>query len=58
MAHVVGYVGMAGKAEVDEDPMMRVPGFRTGKAGIEKGLDRELRGRRAPSNTRSTPMDA
>ncbi len=23
---------------------MRVPGFRTGKAGIEKGLDPELRG--------------
>jgi penicillin-binding protein 2 len=44
-AHVVGYVGMAGKTEVDEDPMMRVPGFRTGKAGLEKGLDRELRGR-------------
>ena len=44
MAHVVGYVGMAGKAEVDEDPMMRVPGFRTGKAGIEKGFDRALRG--------------
>jgi penicillin-binding protein 2 len=44
MGHVVGYVGMAGKAEVDEDPMMRVPGFRTGKAGIEKGFDRDLRG--------------
>ncbi len=44
MAHVVGYVGMADKAEIDEDPIMRVPGFRTGKAGIEKGLDRELRG--------------
>ena len=44
MAHVVGYVGMAGKSEVDEDPLMRVPGFRTGKAGLEKGLDRELRG--------------
>ena len=44
MGHVVGYVGMADKAEVDEDPVMRVPGFRIGKAGIEKGLDRELRG--------------
>lgn len=44
VAHVVGYVGMADKTEVDEDPMMRVPGFRTGKAGIEKGLDPELRG--------------
>jgi len=44
VAHVVGYVGMADKTEVDEDPIMRVPGFRTGKSGIEKGLDRELRG--------------
>jgi penicillin-binding protein 2 len=44
MAHVVGYVGMADKSEVDEDPMMRVPGFRTGKAGIEKSFDAELRG--------------
>ncbi len=44
MAHVVGYVGMADKTEVDEDPMMRVPGFRTGKAGIEKSFDPELRG--------------
>jgi penicillin-binding protein 2 len=44
VAHVVGYVGMAGKHEVDEDPMMRIPGFRIGKTGIEKGLDPELRG--------------
>jgi penicillin-binding protein 2 len=44
MAHVVGYVGMADKDEVDDDPLMRVPGFRTGKSGVEKGLDRELRG--------------
>jgi penicillin-binding protein 2 len=44
MAHVVGYVGMAGKGEVDEDPVMRVPGFRRGKTGVEKGYDRWLRG--------------
>lgn len=44
MAHVVGYVGLADKAEIGEHPVMRVPGFRTGKAGIEKGLDAELRG--------------
>jgi penicillin-binding protein 2 len=35
---------MADKSEVDENPMMRVPGFRTGKAGIEKSFDAELRG--------------
>ena len=44
LAHVVGYVGMAGKGEVDEDPVMRVPGFRRGKTGVEKGFDRWLRG--------------
>ena len=44
VAHVVGYVGMADKTEIAEDPIMRVPGFRTGKSGIEKGFDRELRG--------------
>ncbi len=44
MAHVVGYVGMAGKEEVNLDPVMRLPGFRTGRTGIEKTFDRELRG--------------
>jgi penicillin-binding protein 2 len=44
MGHVVGYVGMAGKTEVDLDPVMRLPGFRTGRAGIEKSFDPELRG--------------
>jgi penicillin-binding protein 2 len=44
MAHVVGYVGMAGENEVDEDPVMRLPGFRTGRTGIEKGIDSQLRG--------------
>ncbi|MGH6865597.1 MAG: penicillin-binding protein 2 [Methyloceanibacter sp.] len=45
MAHVVGYVGMADKTEVDEDPVMRLPGFRMGKTGIEKSLDGQLRGK-------------
>jgi len=44
MAHVVGYVGMAGKTEVDLDPVMRLPGFRTGRTGVEKAFDTELRG--------------
>ncbi len=45
MAHAVGYVGMAGKGEVEGEPVTRLPGFRIGKAGLERGLDRELRGR-------------
>jgi penicillin-binding protein 2 len=44
MAHVVGYVGMAGEDEVDLDPVMRLPGFRTGRTGVEKTFDAELRG--------------
>lgn len=48
MAHLVGYVGMAGKAEVDLDPVMRLPGFRTGRTGVEKTFDQELRG--SPGN--------
>lgn len=44
MAHVVGYVGMAGTEEVNDDPVMRLPGFRTGRTGVEKTFDRELRG--------------
>lgn len=44
MAHLVGYVGMAGKGEVDLDPVMRLPGFRAGRAGVEKTFDEQLRG--------------
>ncbi|WP_108681043.1 penicillin-binding protein 2 [Methyloceanibacter sp. wino2] len=44
MAHLVGYVGMAGKEEVDLDPVMRLPGFRAGRAGVEKTFDEQLRG--------------
>ncbi|MEM7191425.1 MAG: penicillin-binding protein 2 [Pseudomonadota bacterium] len=44
MAHLVGYVGMAGKEEVDLDPVMRLPGFRAGRAGAEKTFDEQLRG--------------
>ncbi|MCK5090347.1 MAG: penicillin-binding protein 2, partial [Hyphomicrobiaceae bacterium] len=50
MAHVVGYVAMAGKAEVNEDPVMRLPGFRAGRTGIEKSFDRDLRG--SPGSTK------
>lgn len=44
MAHIIGYVGAGDKAEVNEDPMVRLPGFRVGKVGVEKGFDHELRG--------------
>ncbi|MGI9385250.1 MAG: penicillin-binding protein 2 [Methyloligellaceae bacterium] len=44
MAHIVGYVGAANKAEVLDDPVVRLPGFRIGKSGVEKGFERTLRG--------------
>jgi penicillin-binding protein 2 len=43
-AHILGYVGAAGKDRIAEDPVMRVPGFRIGMAGVEQGFDRDLRG--------------
>lgn len=45
IAHIVGYVGAANKQEVNEDPVVRLPGFRIGKSGVERGFESELRGR-------------
>ncbi|MDH3580036.1 MAG: penicillin-binding protein 2 [Hyphomicrobiales bacterium] len=44
MAHIVGYVGAANKHEVNDDPVVRLPGFRIGKSGVERGFERALRG--------------
>ncbi|HEX8233430.1 MAG TPA: penicillin-binding protein 2 [Caulobacteraceae bacterium] len=52
-AHVIGYVGKLTKEELEEevprgqpaDPVLLHPGFRTGKQGVEKALDKELRGK-------------
>ncbi len=53
-SHVLGYVTRVSQADLAEakanapkgavDPMLRNPGFRIGKQGIEKALDLELRG--------------
>jgi penicillin-binding protein 2 len=50
-AHVVGYVGKINDQEYDKltpeerkQPLFLHPGFRIGKQGVEKALDRELRG--------------
>lgn len=45
LAHVVGYVGAANEDEAEDHPVMRMPGFRIGKSGVEKGFDEPLRGR-------------
>ena len=48
-AHLVGFVGLVNKEEQNSqrrpDLLLNVPDFRIGKDGVEKGLDRQLRGR-------------
>lgn len=45
MSHVVGYVAAVAEADIGEDPMLQLPGFRIGKSGIERIQDKELRGK-------------
>ncbi len=44
IAAVLGYVAAVSEAEIDGDPLLQLPGFRIGKAGVEKVYDRALRG--------------
>lgn len=44
-AHLVGYVGSVNKGELTgDDPLLKIPGFRIGKTGLEKTYDTALRG--------------
>lgn len=43
-AHLVGYVGVPNKDEVKGSPLLKFPGFRIGKSGMEKALEGDLRG--------------
>jgi len=43
-AHVLGYVAPVSENEINGDPLLELPGFRIGKAGIEKVYDLSLRG--------------
>lgn len=44
-AHVVGYVGPVSKADLEsDDPLLKLPGFRVGKSGMEERYDTRLRG--------------
>jgi penicillin-binding protein 2 len=42
--HVLGYVAAVSEAEVTGDPLLELPGFRIGKAGVERVYDLALRG--------------
>ncbi len=47
VAHLVGYVGTANAKEYlaeDKNPLLIIPGFKIGKAGLEKSLEPHLRG--------------
>jgi penicillin-binding protein 2 len=43
-APVIGYVAAVSEQELDGDPLLELPDFRIGKAGIEKSQDLALRG--------------
>ncbi|NUB13080.1 penicillin-binding protein 2 [Azospirillum brasilense] len=43
-APILGYVGAVSEAELNGDPVLSLPGFRIGKAGMEKYHEKALRG--------------
>jgi penicillin-binding protein 2 len=49
-AHLVGYVGSVTEKDLKKGPrMMRLPGMKVGKTGIEKAYDTEMRGKAGAS---------
>ena len=44
-AHLVGYVGPVSPREQTGEPLLELPGFRTGKSGIEKAREKVMRGK-------------
>ena len=44
-AHILGYVSAVAEADLSGDPLEELPGFRIGKAGVERIYDMALRGR-------------
>ncbi len=48
LAHLLGYVGAISSKDLEEfsneDPILQIQDFKIGKVGIEKGLDKYLRG--------------
>lgn len=49
LAHVVGYVAKVAEDDLGNDPLLRLPGFRIGKSGIERTIDKPLRGKAGAS---------
>ncbi|MDO9127807.1 MAG: penicillin-binding protein 2, partial [Parvibaculum sp.] len=48
LAHILGYVASVSEKDLqaarEDQPLLKLPGFRIGKEGIEKTYDKELRG--------------
>ena len=42
--HVVGYVGNVVKVGLNDDPVLKLPGTRVGRTGVELGMEEKLRG--------------
>ena len=45
VGHIVGYTGRVERLSLDDDAVMRLPGAKIGKSGIEAGQEAILRGR-------------
>ena len=50
LSHVLGYVAKVAEGDLDGDPLLRLPGFRIGKSGVERTVDLPLRGKAGKSN--------
>jgi len=44
VGHVVGHVGNVERVAIDDDPVLKLPGMRVGRTGVERGLEERLRG--------------
>lgn len=44
-SHLIGHIGAVSQDELDGQPLLRLPDFKIGKAGVEKMLEQELRGK-------------
>ena len=44
VGHVVGHVGAVERIGLGDDPVLRIPGMRIGRTGVERGMESRLRG--------------
>ncbi len=56
LAHVLGYVAAPDEKDMTGDPLLELPDFRIGKAGVEKAYDLALRGRGGASEVEVNAM--